>query len=60
MEISEEALKEFIEIYEEEFGEDITDREAREIAQRLIGLLLLIYRPIPKEKESDENPDVRF
>lgn len=60
MEISNESLEEFKKIYEEEFQIKISDEEAREIAQRLLGFIALIYRPLPTEKEPDESPDVDF
>lgn len=47
--ISEKALKEFKEIYKEEFGEDISDEEAIDLGTRLINLFKVIYRPIPKD-----------
>ena len=42
--LSAKALKEFREIYKEEFGEDLTDDEAEEIAMRVIKFFhILVY-----------------
>lgn len=48
MEISDELLEEFKGLYKEEFGEDLSDDKAREIAQRLLGFGLIVCRPLPE------------
>ena len=61
VEISKESLEEFKKLYKEEFGKDLTDGEALEIAQRLLGFCLIVCRPLPKENEpEEENPDIDF
>ena len=47
MRLSPEAIKEFQEIYQREFGKAISDDEARKIAERFITLIEIILRPIP-------------
>lgn len=51
--ISQEALKEYKEIYKKEFGKDISDAEALEQATRLLRLIEIIYKPMTK-KEFDK------
>ena len=61
MEISKKLLEEFKKLYKEEFGEDITDEEALEMGQRLLGFCLLVCRPLPEGNEpEEENPDIDF
>jgi hypothetical protein len=60
MEISKKELEEFKTIYKAEFGIDLSDAEAREIAQRLLGFVALIYRPLPEGKEPREIPHINF
>jgi len=61
MEISKESLGEFKRLYKEEFGDDLGDKEALEIAQRLLGFFLLVSRPLPKKNDSrEEEPDIDF
>ena len=49
MRLSKEAIKEFQEIWYEEFGERISEEKAQEMGENLISLFKIIYRPIPKE-----------
>jgi len=49
MRVSEEGLKKFIEIYREEFGEDISIPDARVMATELLNLYKVIYRPIDEK-----------
>lgn len=51
MQISEEALDEFIEIYKEEYGEYIGRKEASEMSHRLLALYELLARPLPNEQD---------
>jgi hypothetical protein len=50
MELSQKAIEEFKEIYQREFGKKLSDLEAQELAENLISLFKIIYRPIPKGK----------
>lgn len=56
MRIPDQALDEFIEIYKEEFGEDISRREAGEVASRLLALYELLARKLPNERKSPPAP----
>jgi len=47
MRLSQEAIQEFKEIYQREFGKAISDDEARKIGERFIGFMEIILRPIP-------------
>lgn len=49
MEISEERLREFIRLYEAEFGESLSLNEAAVMTQRIMLLLETILRPLPHE-----------
>jgi hypothetical protein len=53
MSLSEEAIKEFKEVYFREFGKKISDEEAQEIGQNLLSLFKIIYRTIPEDKEKE-------
>ena len=46
--LSKSAIEEFKKIYRNEYGEDISDEEAIELAVNLLGLFKCIYRPLPK------------
>jgi hypothetical protein len=50
MELSQKAVEEFKEIYQKEFGKKLSDSEAQELAENLISLFKIIYRPIPGQK----------
>lgn len=58
MQISQETIEEFKKIYQEEFGETISDAEALEMSQRLISLFEIIYRPLPSEFDPPEHTDL--
>jgi hypothetical protein len=61
MEITEEQLEEFKELYKEEFGIKLSDKDAREIAQRLLGFCLLLCRALPKEGgPENQNQNIEF
>jgi len=54
MRLSKEAIKEFKEIYNEEFGERISDKQAQEMGANLLSLFTIIYRPISKTDQSND------
>jgi len=54
MEISEESLKQFKEIYKKEFKEEIDNKKARLMAMRLLNLYKAVYRPNENSKEKYE------
>lgn len=47
--LSQQALKEFKEIWKKKYGEEISDEFALEQALNLLTLFDVIYRPIKKE-----------
>ncbi|MFH1286786.1 MAG: hypothetical protein ABII02_03475 [Candidatus Magasanikbacteria bacterium] len=51
MQISKEMLEKFKLIYEKRFGEKLSDAEALKQATSLLGLMRVIYRPLPKNEE---------
>ena len=54
MQISDEHLEKFKEVYFKEFGEKLTRQEAFEKALRLINLIRVITRPRPWPPEKEE------
>lgn len=54
MHLDEASLREFAEIWQEEFGETISLDEARHQASRLLELYALLYRPTPEEERLAE------
>jgi len=56
MRLSGKAIKEFKEIYYQEFGQKISDEQAQEMGANLFSLFKIIYRPLPKiGKHDDDN-----
>lgn len=51
MQISDETIEEYIQIYEEDFGKKLSVAEAREIITRVVILYEVLYRPLPGEQE---------
>lgn len=47
--LSEAALQEFKKIYQEEYGEEISDEQAQELGLNLLTVFSHIYRPVKKE-----------
>ena len=56
MRLSQQAIEDFKKIFKKEYGEDISDAEAEEMAIRFLRLFSLIYRPIPEDAENTKNP----
>jgi hypothetical protein len=52
MQVSKEDLKEFRMLYAKEFGEELSDEEASEMAGRVAGLYSLLAEPLPSEQGS--------
>ena len=48
MQLTKEAIEEFKELYFQEYGRKISDKEALEKGIRLLKLFQVIYRPIDK------------
>ena len=53
MNCSQEDLREFMQLYKEEFGTEITEDVAREVTSRLINLYLKLLEPLPCERIDD-------
>jgi len=51
--ISQKALEEYKAIYKEEYGADISDAEALDLAVNLLTMMNAVYRPIKKEWAED-------
>jgi len=49
--LPDEAIEEFKEIYKKEFGEELSNEEARKRAERLFGLFKAVYDPIEKKED---------
>ncbi len=47
--ITKEALEEFKQIYKNQTSETLSDQEALESATKLLNIIQLVYKPIPKE-----------
>lgn len=50
--LSREAIEEFKKIYQDEFGEELTDDEVQEIATRLLRFFGILHKPLPGEETS--------
>ncbi len=48
--IPDKHIQEFKSIYKEQFGEEISDAYALEIATKFVDLMEVIYKPMSKEK----------
>ncbi len=55
MKLAKETIKEFKEIYFKKEGEELSDKEAFEIATNLLLAFDAIYHPIPKEDKRKLN-----
>lgn len=53
--LSQKAIEEFKEIWKAEYGQDLSEQEAMEKAERFILLFKAIYRPIQLNKEYEQN-----
>lgn len=53
--LSKKAIEEFKKLYKEHYGEELNDFVASEAANRLIRLVDVVYRPIPKSQEEEYN-----
>ena len=58
MAIPQKDLNEFKRIYQKEYGENLTDKEAQRIASNLISLFEIICQPLPRKNDynKDELP----
>jgi len=53
--LSKEAVEEFKKLYKEQYGEELNDFVASEAANRLVRMVELVYKPIPKAWEEKYN-----
>lgn len=53
--LSKKAIDEFKQLYKEKYGEELNDAVASEAANRLVRMMDLVYRPIPKAWEEKYN-----
>jgi hypothetical protein len=51
--LSRQAIDEFKAIYQEEFGQSLSDDEVQEIAIRLLRFFGILVRPYPDETEDE-------
>jgi len=49
-----EAIEEFKRIYKAEYGEEISDKKATDLAINLVLLFKRIYRPLPRERKAEK------
>lgn len=54
VQLTDEDLREFCEIWKEEFGETITVAQARERASQLLELVELVSVPLPSSSSEQE------
>ena len=54
MKIDDEDLEEFKRIYAAEFGEELSQAEASEVASRFVDLYVFLSLPLPSELEEIE------
>ncbi len=57
MQLSRDAIEEFKAIYQEEYGIALSDAEAQEMGQRLLGLFQILARPLPMHVPHTHNLD---
>jgi hypothetical protein len=57
MTVSQQRVEEFREAYRKEYGEDISEAEARDMLTRLVVLCEMLARPLPDLPDSDELQD---
>ena len=57
MQLSQEALDEFKEIYKKEFGKEISDADAREMGSRVLRIFKLLHEDLI-ERAYNNDPEV--
>ena len=55
MQLTQEAIDEFKEIYQKEYDITLTDEQALELATSFFHLMQVIYRPLPDRTCPSEN-----
>ena len=51
MKVSDEAIREYMEIYRKDIGEELTVQQAREITSRLVALYSVLCKRLPTESQ---------
>jgi hypothetical protein len=51
--LSEASLEEFKKVYKEEYGYEISDADAFDLALNFLTIMNVVYRPVKKEWEKD-------
>ena len=55
--LSKKSIEDFQEIYKKEFGEEIDEKTANDIAGRLLNLFKAVYGPKEKKYENSQFPN---
>ena len=58
MPLSKKAIEEYKKIHKKEYGKDLSDKEAYEQANNLIGFFRILYKVAKREKIKDETSEV--
>lgn len=61
MELPEKAVEELKDLYRKHRGIELSNQDAREIAETVLKLFSLVYKPIPKrllEEQKNEFPEL--
>lgn len=56
MQLNDEDIREFTALYTQEFGETISEVEAREMGSRVLDLYTILMRPLPHELNTPATP----
>ena len=60
MQLSDESVGQFIEVYKKEYGEELSMGDARTMATNLITLYRMILQPPPKKEAEPPTPRGRW
>lgn len=55
MALTKDDIEKFKKLYKEHYGEELNDFVAYEAANRLVQMIKLVYKPIPKSQEEQYN-----
>lgn len=51
--LTSEAIEEFKQLWKQEYGREIDDEKAGEIANKLLVMMKAIYKPIPSKSKTE-------
>lgn len=59
MQLSDNAIREYMQLYKEDFGKELTLEEGREVASRLLSLYQVLGDPLPTPQPTlpDASPE---